>query len=356
MSDDLSLVVGGRVIAGWTELRVTRGIERLPSDFEISLTERYPGEADDLVIQPNDQCQVMLGSDLVLTGYVDRYMPEMSAREHRVTIVGRGKCADLIDCSAEWPNGQISGASALGIAQKLAEPYGITVSSGEDGGPAIPQFNLMYGETAFEIIERICRYSALLAYDLPDGNLYLARAGSSKAASGVAQGQNIQAARASYGMDGRYSEYEIMRQSMEVLTDTGNGGNLLATVNDAGVNRHRRLFIVAESGGGAGQDVAIKRGYWEAARRAGRSNQIQVVVDSWRDGAGALWSPNTVIPVDIPCLKVPDDTWLLAEVTYFRGEEGTGANLLLMPQSAFQPQPILLQPFAPDVPTGVAGN
>lgn len=44
MSDELTLSIGGRQLSGWTSTRVTHGIEHCPSDFEISMTERYPGE------------------------------------------------------------------------------------------------------------------------------------------------------------------------------------------------------------------------------------------------------------------------------------------------------------------------
>ncbi|MDR3438946.1 phage baseplate assembly protein [Telmatospirillum sp.] len=354
MTDELSLIVGGARISGWTSVRVTRGIERIPSDFDIGLTERYPGEAADVVVHEGDSCQVLIGDDLVITGYVDRFIPGIEARQHTIKILGRGKCQDLVDCSAEWPNGQISGSSALGIAQKLASPYGITVTAGAEVGPAIPQFNLMYGETPFEVIERICRYSALLAYDLPDGNLYLSRVGTTVASSGFVQGQNIEKAEAVYSMDQRYSEYEVLRQSMDNLGDSGSGGNLLSIVKDAGVPRHRRHVIICESGGGAGEDVAKKRGLWEAARRAGRSNQVHIVADSWRDSAGTLWTPNTLVSVSLPALKIQQVQWLIGEVSFMRGEGGSTTNLTIMPPDAFLPQPIVLQPMWADVPAGVA--
>jgi hypothetical protein len=63
----------------------------------------------------------------VITGYVDRVIGTLDARQHSVTVTGRSKCQDLVDCSAEWPGGQIVGSSVLEIARKLAEPYGISV-------------------------------------------------------------------------------------------------------------------------------------------------------------------------------------------------------------------------------------
>lgn len=344
----ITLTNSNQTISGWTSVRVTRGIERCPSDFDISLTELYPGEVDALVVQEGDPCTVQIGGDKVITGYVDRYIPGIEADKHTIRIIGRGMCADLVDCAAEWDSGQISGSSILGIAQKLAAPYGISVSSAVSGLPPIPQFNMMIGETAWEIIERVARFSQVLAYDLPDGSLYLSQVGTVQAASGFVQGQNVERAQVEGSMDQRFSVYKAFIQSMSVLDDLGDGGNLLATVTDPNCTRHRMRVIISE-GGGLGNNIAIARATWEMNRRAGRSKVVSVQADSWRDSAGTLWTPNTLVPIHLPKLKLPDQVWLVSEVTYRRDERGTAADLIIMAPAAFNPEPILLQPTPADI-------
>ncbi len=343
--DDLTLVVGGRQLSGWTSVRLTRSVERVPSTFELSLTERYPGEADALLVQPGDGCTVLLGADLVLTGYVDRFVPSIDGRSHSIMVMGRSRVCDLVDCSAVWPGGQISGASALAVAQRLAQPYGITVTSTAPPGRTIPQFNLMLGETCYEVIERICRYSQLLAYDLPDGNLVLAQTGTMSAASGFQQGINVQRASAAYSMDEKYSKYVVVLQALDVLGDAGDGGNQAAVYIDPTVSRFRELILVSDQADG-GQLIAGARARWEAARRYGRSMRVTLETDSWRDADGVLYAPNTLVPLDLPVLKTtPGELWVVSEVSYRRDEGGTAAELVLMPPEAFQPQPTLLLPF-----------
>jgi hypothetical protein len=41
-SEDLTIVTGGNRIGGWLTIRVSSGIERLPSGFTLELTELYP--------------------------------------------------------------------------------------------------------------------------------------------------------------------------------------------------------------------------------------------------------------------------------------------------------------------------
>lgn len=343
---------------GWTTVRVTSGIERCPSDFDIEFTELYPGQPQALIVQPGDACRVMIDNgeslDLVITGYVDRFIPSITATTHSLRVLGRSKCQDLVDCAAEWPNSQITGSSVLTIAQDLAKPYGIAVSANSDVGGPIPQFNIMLGDSAFEIIERISRYRGLLAHDTPDGNLVLERVSTTPPTSAIVQGINVLAASITYAMDQRFSEYDVFLQSMDVLSDLGQGGNQIGKAFDPNVKRNRKRYIIAEAGGG-GMDVAIQRGLWEAARRAGRGKQVYVVTDDWRDAVGKLWTPNTLVNVDLPALKLENQTLCIGEVTFRRdGDNGTTAELMLMPPDAFLPQPILLQPFPADVPAGLA--
>ncbi len=348
--DDLFLVAGGLTISGWNSFRVTRGIERCPSDFEFTMTERFPGELKTAVVKPGDACQVKLGNDLVITGYVDRFAPSYSPAQHSIQVSGRGKCADLVDCAAEWPSNQMSGVSALAIAQKLCNPYPeLTASAIGPIGGTIPQFNIMWGETAFEIIERVCRYRALLTYDGPDGNLILSQVGTQQTASGFKEGVNVQNASIVYSMDQRYSQYVVRRLNTDNLSDAGLGGDILQTFSDPQVMRHRRRYIIAENGDTAGADVALRRGAWEASRRAGRSFQLRLTTDNWRDSSGTLWTPNMLVALELPSLKIVSAEWLISEVSFKRDESGTTAELVIMPPEAFNIEPLLLFPTFPDV-------
>lgn len=345
MTDELVLKVGNRLIHGWDSVRVTRGIERLPSDFDLSLMDYYPGSGEEQLVRKGEPCQVTLGGDLVITGYIDRWNPSISKSRHEVRATGRSKCQDLVDCSAEWPNNVISQANALQIAQRLAAPYGISVSSDVTDMATVPQFTLNWGESSQEVIDRISRWAALLYFDTPDGNLLLTRVGSRKAASGVELGKNIEYASFTDAMDERFSDYVGVSMSMtpvmEISPNSGYSSVTLARARDpeAAEMRYRNRIIIVESTMIANQQ-AQNCIDWEMNRRYGRSKQLQVTVDSWRDSEGKLWEPNTLIPISISKFGLRDELWLLSEVTFIRdGNAGTTARMVLMPPAAFAVQP-----------------
>lgn len=347
---DLTLAINGAAISGWMQIAVTAGVERCTRSFSIGMTERFPGEISSVVMQAGDPCVVKIGPDTVITGFIDRYSPRISAVERSIRVVGRGKCQDLVDASAEWPSGQISGSTVIGVAQKLAEPYGISVAAAQvEIGPAIPQFNLNVGESAWDIIERICRFRGLLAYELSDGSLFLSRVGTQSMASGFVEGKNVEHAEITYSADQRFSQYLVYGLSLVQLSDVSTlPYQVAASSVDPNVKRHRiKLFL--EEFNTVLYDIQKLRADWEAARRMGRAQTVHLTTDSWRDGAGALWQPNMLVPVELPSLKMQRTSLAISEVTFLRDENGTHAELTLMPPQAFLPQPVILDPGMADI-------
>ncbi len=67
---------------GWKEARVSRGIERFPSDFELALAERLPGE-ELARFKPDQTVEVRASPDLLVSGYIDGVGHRLSTNDHR---------------------------------------------------------------------------------------------------------------------------------------------------------------------------------------------------------------------------------------------------------------------------------
>jgi len=384
MSDDtVSIIVGSQSLSGWEDVRITRDIESCPSAFTLTLTKKYPTQSNEILITPGAPCKVTIGGDTVVTGYVDRYTASISADEHEIHIIGRGMCEDLVDCSAAFQGFQLSNHTIVSLAKFLAQPFGIRVVAPDGDSAVIPQFNVTLTETPYEIIERVARWANFLVYEDTNGNLMIAKVGDKKAATGFVQGQNVERADVSLSVDERYTVMSAVYLANSFLTDPppaadssapvlpfgSNGGGTLdgmmavmasddvdigldgvAAVDKSfpdradGLPRKRPLIIVSEQDQNL-PELATQRTQWDMARRVGRSQQVTLVCDSWRDGAGALWAPNTLAVVNLPTLKLTNQTWLISSVTFMRGEEGTQAEITLMPPSAFVPAPDILIAF-----------
>jgi prophage tail gpP-like protein len=364
--DDVAIVIDNNRYAGWQSIQIMRSAEAFPNSFSVTGTEAFPYDAKRILIQPGAFCQVFIGSDLVITGYVDRYEMHIGPRMHSVMITGRGLCEDLVDCSVDLinptkdlRNGMVNASNALDLATKLAKPFEkIKVRSAvSDLGQPIPFFQIMAGETAYEVIERVARYAGYLVYEDENGAMVLDRVGTKEMASGFvmsaaadAQG-NIESAAAVMSIDQLYSVYCVVWTAVNTYSDLGNAGYQRYVVADQRVPRYRPKIIVSEQIV-PDFDFGKKRGDWERARRFGRSSSVSLSCDSWRDSKGNLWTPNQLAVVDAPALKLDKKKWIIGTVVFRKDLSGTHADIVLMPPDAFDPVPVALNLYDRELTQG----
>lgn len=350
--DELSIESNGQRIEGWKEIRVTAGIERFCRDFSVRMTEVHPSVPRILSVVPGSPVVVRMGEDTVVTGYVDAYVPSFDLQDGMmVSMSGRSKTADLVDCSVEWPALQIVESTIGELAGKLALSHDIEVVNEVEGLRRIPRMNLNIGETVFALLDRSCRFAQCFMFDDADGRLVITRASTERAAGSLVQGVNVERAAVFLSAHERFSVYRCFTEAPDLLRqDVGTGivgGNYIGESVDTGVLRNRKMFFLAE-GGPDGVEVARRRAIWENNRRIGRSATIQVTTSTWRDAAGALWRPNTLVRCELPGLRIEGVDWLIAEVNFMRSQQrGTTADLVLMAPEAFMPEPIPISRILP---------
>ena len=380
-SDLVTLQVAGQNLTGWQDVRIVRGVELFPSYFSLRLTERLPGVPKSLAIDPGQKCKVMIGSDLVMTGYVDSYDARVSSNGHEISVVGRSGTQDLVDCGAGVTSGQesqskmtFSSPTLLKLAQDLCAPFGITVTEPDgEGKPlvslmdGIPQFTMQLGETVYDRLALLAQARQLLMLDGTDGNLVMAKVGTKKAGSGFTLPGNVIEAQVRFSKQDRFSIYLPAFHTIDTAADQSQAlgqpsGNFQKPVPDPaafkgqprhdGKDRYRPHFIVSDQMID-GVELAEALAKWELARRYGRSQTATALVALWRDSTGALWTPNTLAQVDMPALKLSGLTWIISQVAYLKEQAGTQTLVTLMPPEAFQPEPTFNLPFDPQIAQGL---
>src|SRR5471030_167770 len=70
MNNRVTLTVGGMEYGGWKSVEISADLERQFRTFKLNITWQWPGQTVDQRIKPGDACEVRIGKDLVLTGYV----------------------------------------------------------------------------------------------------------------------------------------------------------------------------------------------------------------------------------------------------------------------------------------------
>lgn len=339
--DTLKLLVNGKAYEGWTQITVRRSLKAIAGGFSLKLVDKWSEEKAPWQLAPGDECKIQIGSDTVLTGYVDDVDPEMDANAVGLSVSGRDKTGDLVDCSIDFNPGTWSNISLLGIAKKVASPFGIgvKVAAGVSVGPLFISWKVQQGESCFETLERAARLRGVLLVNDGKGNIVITQGGTARAATELVQGENILSASAKYSQKERFSKYTVKGQGAgleDVAPETDFQPAGIAT--DSGVKRYRPLLIIAE--GAVTAAVARQRAKWESSVRIGKSSQVRVTIPGWRQSSGKLWTINEVTRVKAPRLGINLDL-LITEVAFEKGDKTT-TELTLEPTAAYTPDPTLI--------------
>ena len=240
MPDDIILRIDGVDWTYWTSVQITRQMDAIAGTFSLSLADKWMGGAQALPIAAGMACQILIGGEQIIDGYIDQVRPSFSATAHGISVTGRDKSADLVDCAAIHSPGQWLNCTVLQLAQALASPFGVNVTAEGDVGAPIASFKLEEGETAFEALDRALRQRELMACPDGKGGMVLLKAGAGKASGSLRQGENILSAEGQFDMADRFSDYIVKGQKPG--TDKGWGKEACAVrgqYRDQAVQRYR---------------------------------------------------------------------------------------------------------------------
>jgi len=339
MTDEVKLRINGIDFGGWLEVEINAGIERQARDFKLSITRTWPGATDiPRRVKAGDVCEVFIGNDKILTGYVDATPISYSATSVSVGVTGRSKTADLVDCSASFKTGQWRNAKIERIASDLAKPYDIKVIAEIDTGSAISDHQIDTGETTFESIDRLLTIRQLLSTDNANGDLVLINAGSGgKAVTALKYGENILSANAALDYKDVFSDYTAKGQRAGNDNDYADAvAGVSASIKNTNVLRYRNL-ILQQSGNATALDCQ-QRVKYERVYRNSRALETVYTVQGWRQQNGALWLPNQMVRVVDSVIGFDDDL-LIIEVTYQIKSSGTTCAIKVVPKDGYIPAP-----------------
>jgi prophage tail gpP-like protein len=338
MNNTVFLRVNGREWGGWTSVRISAGIDRVARDFNVAITRQWPGQVEGSAqIKNGDQVEVLIGDDLVITGWVEATPVRYDGSSITTGIVGRSKTADLIDCSAA-PT-QHNGKSLVRIASALATPFGVSVIDAGAPSTAVIDAQPEHGETVIECLNRLLGQVQALAYDDEQGRLVLGTPGSVKASTALVLGENILSCDTERSVRERFSDYLVTGQRPGTDDDFGEAtiSAIRQATKDAGVARYRPH--TAQQSGTATTDSCKVRCEFEARQRAAKTLETTYSVQGWRQGNGELWKPNQKVIVYDPLLGFDNEELVIAEVTYSQDGNGTVTELRVGPADAYLPEP-----------------
>ncbi len=330
---DVLLKIDGIIHAGWQSIQLSFSLESIANTFQLSLTDKWADDAEPRRIKTGSACEVWIDNTKVITGYIDDVTPQYDATSHTVSVSGRSKAGDLVDCS--HPGKQYSSRKLKQLADDLCKPFDIKVlvDKGVDISQALSAKEIETGETIFEFLEQLARYRAVRLISNVDGDIVITQAGKSRINTALILSQNVLSASGQFSQRDRFSEISVIGSQAGSDDFWGKpAAHIKAKSTDKNINRHRPMVMNANDG--INLSDAKKQAQWEINTRFGRGKGIVYTLNGWLHDDG-LWQPNHLVPVKDSFLSINSDM-LITEVQLVMDEQGQRTELRVMPPEAFE--------------------
>lgn len=335
-NEKIKLHVNNKLFTGWTSVKIRRSVETISGKFDISLTNSLPAEVWELYA--GLPCKATIGDDILINGYIDKLSGNVDPSTRGLTISGRDKTGDLVDCSvsntpAEWKN-----LTLLSIVNYLVQPFGLKVIAEVNSTEKFTKFTCTTGEKVQEAISRACNLRSVLPISTPDGRLKLTSIGRDSAYDYLVYGKNIKSASFDVDFTDRFSNYTVLGQASGAGNPWKKGTHtqVKGIATDEEISRFRPFVKKAESS--ITPNTANTRAAWEANIRAAKSENINVIVQGFRMSNNAIWEPNMMVQTSIPPLNI-DSVLLISSVEYSQDESGTLSTITLKRRDAYSFEP-----------------
>lgn len=324
--------VGNQIYEGFKNIRLSRSLTSLTGSFEIVLVDKFDVEKIDFALKPGLEISCKIGKRPVYKGYIDKLAISLAAGSRNLTISGRDKTGDLVDCSHVGKN-EFNNMKLEAITKELIRPFGIGVIFFAETGAAFSKLTITQGDSVFTALEKMAKQRNLLLTSSPEGNLVFEKKGVVRASTELIEGYNIKQAGIELDNTERFSKYHVKSQATGLIGLPSDATQAKGLAEDEGIDRYRPIVIINESQGDG--KTAQQRAEWEASLRSAKACNVSVVVVGWTQKDGELWATNQIVFIDCPSIGIKQDM-LISKVNFELSENGKITELELIRPDAFE--------------------
>lgn len=340
LKNSIVLTIGGQSYTGWTSASVNRSIENVAGQFQLGVAKRIGVSVK--ALRPGQALKLTVNDQAVVTGWLDDFEADISDTDFSLTISGRDKTGDLVDCAAVYPGGMWSGRTLAQIAADLCQPFGIAVRwlvTDAAAGKPFHSFKLEHSETVYEALGRAARMRGVLMTSNADGDLVFTQAGTASAGT-LELGKNLLSINYSDSWHDRFSQYKVVGGHAcggsigDAITDVAQVTGPSATVTDPEVTRYRPTLKIADHN--ITQQTAWARADHERRHAIAKSRRLSATVEGFYRDDGVLWDVNSIVTVTAAELEIDAEPLLIAGIAYkVDDENGLQTELTLAPREGF---------------------
>lgn len=328
------LKTNGKIFQGFLTAEIERSLKAVSGHFAINYTDRWSGQNSSWQLRAGDECVVELDTKTVITGIIDTVETDLAGDSRHLSVTGRDKTGNLVDSGTLLQQKSFKGVSLKTMAERLAKPFGVSVSSSSDAAnESINTITYQYNETIWEMINRLAHYQGVLAYPDAFGGIQFCDV-SNTVGDTLDEKKNILEINAQTDASEKFQQYIVVSHSgatdRKITT-------VRSTATDKSVTSPRcKIIIISKN---TDKNGAQARANWEMATHIAKSFHANVTVAGWKDSTGALWKINTLVNLNAQSCGIKGI--YLIESTKFLLEQDRGmiTQLTLVLPDAYKPQP-----------------
>lgn len=334
MPDIVSMRIDSQIFEGFAAFDWNKAIDATAANFAITVKTAQK-------IPTGSQAKIYIDNMLLVTGYIGQARGNTNAYARTLSLSGRDKTCDLIDCSVpfikQWKNQNLGM-----IAKEICKPFGIDVLTPNGFGAAFASVAVEPGETCFDLISRLCRLRGLLAGSNQHGQLVLSRPSIKAAEYSLIIGENLEELGFIDNADDRFSTYTIKGQhSYSGKFSPKDASAAMGNAHDPLIKRFRPKMIISdEQSTIAGLNTRAK---FEATKALANSQTFNCQVPTWRNPNGELFYPGQMARI-VSKIDDIDLDLLLSEVRISLDANQKTTDLVFVRPEAFANEPIEEKP------------
>lgn len=330
--EDVILKVRGVEFRGWTAMSVSAGIQTLGRGFSVACSRLKDDRGTASIgIEPGDEVEVFLGSDVVVTGYVTKVSAGYDAGGIDIQVDGFSRTMMLKSALPYAAPRTFKDYAVTKLLTTLCGYFGVEVGALVNASTA-ETISFSADELVSDKIVQLVQRKSVLVTDDEAGRLVLLKAGSETANDAIETGKNVLSAKRTTDMRNRFREYVVYGQGVNAdSTRPVTDNQVSAMVEDSSVAY--RTNAVKQTGDAVASDCLVRASMLKKVAQA-ESDVFEYVLHGWRQSNGALWKPNLSVKVRDTIFNV-DRRMVVTDVRYSMSASGTTVTLVLMDQDAF---------------------
>lgn len=302
----IELKVKNKKYAGWENITIVKSMRSIAFNFSMELYN-----SSNLEIEDDDIIQIIKDGKVFFTGYIDEMIIKISDLKQPLSISGRSKAADLIDCNIEDMK-QYNKQNVIQIISDLIKPFNIKVSSELKLKP-LEVFITKVGETYFDAINRLCKQTNTLPISDSFGDILIIKNEKVKE-SFILKDGDFEELNYPKTLSKRYSKYVYKKEG--IVTDVSDG-----ILKDDTVKRYRP-FVSVNTEDKDNQDLAK----WEHNKNKADESNITAIVKDWD------FEINTIAKLET---SIVNNSFLIQEIIYTKNENGTKSDITLIQKDLY---------------------